>query len=67
MNVQKICLSTTISLWSGLGFYRGYESCENKINKFKTIGYGFCGMFIYLNPIALPIMLEAEYKNLRSK
>ena len=68
MNFQKICLSTTISLWSRLGFYRGYQSYENnKVDKLKAIGYGFCGLCIYLNPIAVPIMLEFEYKNLHSK
>lgn len=64
MNLKKIGLTTSIILWSGLGFYRGYESYEhNKTNKLKAIGYGFCGMFIYLNPIAIPLILEAEYKN----
>jgi|LauGreDrversion4_2_1035121.scaffolds.fasta_scaffold1340864_2 hypothetical protein len=68
MNFQKICLSTSISLWSGFGFYRGYQSYENnKVDKLKAIGYGICAIFIYINPLALPLILEAEYKNLRSK
>lgn len=63
MNLKNICISTAISLWSGLGFYRGYESYENnKTNKLKAIGYGICAIFIYINPLALPLILEAEYK-----
>jgi len=56
-----------ITLWCSLGFYRGYESCENKSNTLKACGYGLCGMFIYLNPITVPLILEAEYKNFNHK
>jgi len=53
-------------MWVGLGFYRGYENSDDK-SKLKAIGYGFCGMIIYLNPLAVPLILEAEYKNIKRK
>ena len=55
--------------WCGLGFYRGYCSYETKdiayTNKLRAIGYGVCGVFVYINPLALPLILESEYKRLR--
>ena len=58
-----------LGLWSGLGFYRGYESYEDKHIReksiIKSIGYGFCGLFIYMNPVALPLTIESEYRRLK--
>jgi hypothetical protein len=60
----KIVIPT---LWCGIGFYRGYKSYDHdeKIknkNILKSIGYGFCGLFIYINPFSLPLIINVEYK-----
>lgn len=62
MIIKNIMPKIAIGLWSSLGFYRGYESYENKSDKLKAIGYGICAIFIYINPISLPLILEFEYK-----
>ncbi len=56
------------SLWCGTGFYRGYKSYDDdeKIknkNILKSIGYGLCGLFIYINPFSMPLIINVEYKN----
>jgi hypothetical protein len=58
------------TLWCGIGFYRGYKSYEdNYLIKTKTIskavGYGFCGLITYINPLTLPIFINIEYKHLK--
>ena len=60
-------LNLGIIIWCGLGFYRGYQSCENKDNKLKAIKYGFCGLFIYMNPLTLPLIIESEYKKIKNQ
>jgi len=55
--------------WSALGFYRGFQSyCDDHANPiwFKAIGYGICGLFIYINPVSLPLIVQAEYKRATS-
>jgi hypothetical protein len=74
MSFHRIILSSTgIISWGVLGFSRGlnvydyqYKKYDNgydkKMNYFYTtkITYGFFGLFLYINPIFIAIILQKE-------
>lgn len=69
-SMNKIIKYSIPSLWCGVGFYRGFKSYDNgdeKVEKniLKSIGYGFCGLFIYIHPVSLPLILNTEYKRIK--
>jgi hypothetical protein len=69
--IRKYIVKGICGAWSGLGFYRGYQSYyDDEINKspspIKAIGYGFCGLFVYINPFSLPLIINAEYKRFKT-
>ena len=68
--MNKIIRYSIPSLWCGLGFYRGFKSYDKEASKcskdfLKSICYGFCGLFIYINPFSLPLIINNEYKMLK--
>lgn len=66
--MNKIITLGISASWCGIGFYRGYssyEECSKNKTALKSIGYGFTGMILYLNPIILPLLIENEYKYLK--
>ena len=66
-NVNKYCIG--YAGWCGLGFVRGtnfYKYNYNKYNENESYMYsnslinGFFGMFVYGNPVTLPITIYKE-------
>jgi hypothetical protein len=76
MAFRRIILSSTSITWGILGFSRGLQCYDyrykkdidynklyyKKTNYFYTtkIGFGFYGLFMYLNPLFIPFIITKE-------
>ena len=57
-----------ITVWSGLGFIRGVNSYNYSNNKpylySSSFMYGMVGLFLYVNPVFLPLTTYKEFYRL---
>jgi hypothetical protein len=69
MKLSKSIIIIGYSGWCGIGFIRGQKSYKYEINKPKntenflyshSILYGLVGIFIFANPLFIPIMAYKE-------